>query len=50
MKFFDEQNLNSAILEWDLVQQMDPDYKKVAQLLNKAKKIKKNIKAIKQSE
>jgi len=50
MKFFDEQNLNSAILEWDLVQQMDPEYKKVAHLLHKAKKIKKNIKTIKQSE
>ena len=50
MKFFDEQNLNSAILEWDLVHQMDTDYKKVAQLLHKAKTIQKNIETIKQSE
>ncbi len=50
MKFFDEQNLSLAILEWDLVYKMDPGYKKVAQLLNKAKMIQKNIKTLKQPE
>ena len=50
MKFFDKQNLNSAIFEWNLVHKMDPEYKKVARLLNKAQTIQKNIKALKQSE
>jgi len=50
MKYFDGQNLNLAIFEWDLVQKMDPGYKKVAELLSKAKTIQKNIEAIKQSE
>ncbi|NOX34653.1 MAG: LysM peptidoglycan-binding domain-containing protein [Deltaproteobacteria bacterium] len=50
MKLYDEQNLNLAILEWELVQKMDPEYKKITELLNQAKTIQKNIKAIKQSE
>ena len=50
MKYFDEQNLNKAVSEWELVQKMDPGYKKVAELLNKAKTIQKNIDVIKKSE
>lgn len=50
MKFFDEQNLNMAISQWELVQTMDPDYKKVTELLGKAKTIQKNIKVIRQAE
>jgi len=50
MKFFDEQNLKRAVLEWNLVQKMDPEYKKVTQLLNKAKTIQKNIEAIRKSD
>lgn len=50
MKFFDAQDLNNAILEWDLVQQIDPEYKKVTELLDKAKTIQKNIDALKKSE
>lgn len=50
MKFFDEQDLNNAILEWELVQHVAPGYKKVMELLDKAKTIQKNIDALKKSE
>ncbi len=47
MKYFDEQNLKQAILEWELVQKLDPQYKKVSELLTKAQTIQKNIDALK---
>ncbi len=50
MEFFNEQNLDMAVSEWDLVQTMDKKYKKVAELLNKAKTIQTNIDALKKSE
>jgi len=50
MKHFDEQNLKMAIQEWTLVQTVDPEYKKVSKLLDKAKTIQKNIDAIKKAE
>ncbi len=50
MKFFDAQELTRAISEWDLVYQMDPDYKRVTELLEKAKTIQKNIDVLKQNQ
>lgn len=50
MKHFNRQNLNAAISEWEHVYAMDPDYKQVSELLEKAKTIQKNIEAIKKSE
>lgn len=50
MKFFDRQDLNMAILEWTLVQNMDPEYKKVLELLDKTKKIQTNMEAIRKAE
>jgi len=50
MKSYNEQNLIQAILEWELVQKMDMEYKKITELLEKAKTIQKNIEAIKKSE
>ncbi len=50
MKFFDAQKLTRAISEWNLVYQMAPDYKRVTELLEKAKTIQKNINVIKQNQ
>ncbi|MCF6247430.1 MAG: LysM peptidoglycan-binding domain-containing protein [Desulfobacula sp.] len=50
MKLFDEENLSRAITQWDLVFEMDPDYKRISELLDKAKTIQKNINAIKLSQ
>jgi len=50
MKYFDQQNLKQAILEWKMVQKLDPKYKKVTELLAKAQTIQKNIDALKKSE
>ncbi|MBU0462359.1 MAG: hypothetical protein KKE12_01880, partial [Proteobacteria bacterium] len=50
MKSYNEQNLIKAILEWELVQKMDMEYKKVTELLEKAKIIQKHIGDIKKSE
>jgi tetratricopeptide (TPR) repeat protein len=50
MKFFNEQNLNMAIAEWDLVQKVDQNYKRITELLDKAKTIQTNIDVLKKSK
>jgi tetratricopeptide (TPR) repeat protein len=50
MRFFDREQLNEAIKEWELVRFMDPDYKKVNELINKAKMLLKKIEELKKSQ
>ncbi|MDY6972521.1 MAG: LysM domain-containing protein [Thermodesulfobacteriota bacterium] len=48
MQFFDEERLVEAIGEWELVRSMDPNYKRVALLINQARTILKNIEKLKE--
>ena len=50
IRFFDREQLNEAIKEWELVRFMDPDYKKVNELINKAKILLKKIEELKKSQ
>jgi hypothetical protein len=50
IRFFDREQLNEAIKEWELVRVMDPDYKKVNELINKAKTLLKKIEELKKSQ
>ncbi len=50
MKYFDDQKLLLAISEWNMVYEMDPGYKRTAELLEKAKTIQKNVEAIKKKQ
>ncbi|MFH1293869.1 MAG: LysM peptidoglycan-binding domain-containing protein [Pseudomonadota bacterium] len=50
IRFFDREQLNEAIKEWELVRFMDPDYKKVNELINKAKTLLKKIEELKKSQ
>jgi tetratricopeptide (TPR) repeat protein len=45
---FGKEQLNEAIKEWELVQTMDPNYKRVNYLIEKAKTILKNIERLKE--
>jgi len=47
MEFFESELLNEAIMEWKLVKIIDPNYKRVDYLINKAKTILKRIEEIK---
>lgn len=49
IRFFDRERLNEAIKEWERVRVMDPDYKKVNELINKAKTLLKKIEELKKS-
>jgi len=50
MKFFNEQNLDIAVSELEMVQMMNQNYKRVTELLKKAKIIQTNIEALKESD
>ena len=50
IQFFDKELLLEAIKEWELVKVIDPKYKRVDYLINKAKTILKKIKEIKESQ
>ena len=50
IRFFDREQLNEAIKEWELVRFMDPDYKKMNELINKAKTLLKKIEELKKSQ
>jgi cell fate (sporulation/competence/biofilm development) regulator YmcA (YheA/YmcA/DUF963 family) len=50
IRFFDKERLNEAIKEWELVRYMDPDYKKVNELINKAKMLLEKIEELKKSQ
>lgn len=50
IKFFNKELLNDAIKEWRLVKIIDPDYKRVDYLINKAKRILKKIEKLKESQ
>ena len=50
MQYYGNEQLVEAMREWELVQLMDPNYKKVDHLINKAKTILKKLEEIRQSE
>jgi tetratricopeptide (TPR) repeat protein len=50
IQFFYKELLNEAIEEWELVRAIDPDYKRVDYLINKAKKILNKIEELKEGQ
>ncbi len=48
IEYFGKEQLNEAIKEWGMVQAMDPHYKRVNDLIEKAETILKNIERIKE--
>ena len=50
MQYYGKEQLVEAMREWELVQLMDPNYKKVDRLINKAKKTLKKLEEIRESE
>ena len=50
IRFFDKERLNEAIKEWELVRLMDPNYKKVNELIKKAGTLLKKIEELKESQ
>jgi len=50
MQYYGNEQLVEAMREWELVQLMDPNYKKVDMLINKAKTILKKLEEIRESE
>lgn len=48
IEYFGKEQLKEAIIEWELVRALDPEYKRVEYLINKAKTILKNIEKIKE--
>ena len=48
IEYFGKEQLNEAIKEWEMVQTMDPNYKRVEYLIEKAETILKNIEILKQ--
>ena len=50
IKFFDRELLSKAIREWELVRLIDPNYKKVNELIDKAKTLQKKIEELKQTQ
>ncbi|MBW2000189.1 MAG: tetratricopeptide repeat protein [Deltaproteobacteria bacterium] len=49
MKYYGEEKLKEAIREWELVKKIDPDYKRLGYLIQKAEKILERLEEIKQS-
>ncbi len=50
VEYFAEEQLVEAIEEWELVRVIDPNYKEVDHLINKAKKILKKVEELKKSQ
>ncbi len=50
IEFFEKEQLMESIKEWELVSALDPKYKRVNYLINKAKTILKNVKKLKESQ
>jgi tetratricopeptide (TPR) repeat protein len=50
IEFFGKEQLMESIKEWELVSALDPKYKRVDYLINKAKTILKNVKKLKESQ
>jgi tetratricopeptide (TPR) repeat protein len=50
IQYYGKEQLVEAMREWELVQLMDPNYKKVDRLINKAKTILKRLEEIRESE
>jgi tetratricopeptide (TPR) repeat protein len=48
IELFGKERLNEAIKEWEMVQSMDPDYRRVEYLIEKAETIIKNIERLKE--
>ncbi|MBW1666950.1 MAG: LysM peptidoglycan-binding domain-containing protein [Deltaproteobacteria bacterium] len=43
IQYYDRQELEKAIEEWELVRELDPDYKRVNYYINRARKIKQKL-------
>ena len=50
IRFFDRERLIEAIKEWELVRLIDPNYKKVNELIKKAGTLLKKIEELKESQ
>ncbi|UCF85680.1 MAG: LysM peptidoglycan-binding domain-containing protein [Desulfobacteraceae bacterium] len=50
IRFFDKERLSEAIKEWERVRLMDPNYKKVNELIKKARTLLKKIEELKESQ
>ena len=50
IRFFDKERLSEAIKEWERVRLMDPHYKKVNELIKKARTLLKKIEELKESQ
>ena len=50
IRFFDKERLSEAIKEWERVKLMDPNYKKVNELIKKARTLLKKIEELKESQ
>ena len=50
MQYFNQQKLDQAIREWELVQAMDPEYKRVRYHIQKSRKILSKLKDLKSKE
>ena len=50
MQFYNNEKLNEAIAEWELVKKEDPNYKRVNYLINKAQTILKKLNELKNKE
>ena len=49
MEYYQQERLNEAIREWELVETIDPDYKRTSSLIAKAKTILKKLDEMKKS-
>jgi len=50
MQYFNQEKLRKALREWERVQRMDPGYKRVGYLIEKAKKIQKKLHDLKKDQ
>jgi predicted flavoprotein YhiN len=49
MKLFQDQHVQEALLEWEMVAALDPSYKRTPQMIEKAKTIIKKLEELKKS-
>ena len=50
MQYFNQEKLREAVREWEKVQRMDPDYKRVGYLIEKAQKIQEKLQDLKKEQ
>jgi tetratricopeptide (TPR) repeat protein len=50
IQYFDQEQLSEAIREWELVRQIDPNYKKVNDFIDKAKRLLRKIEELRETQ